>query len=359
MISASAHSRFRAVRCVALAAALTFVFAAAHADSVKMPNGETLQGTVVQETAEDVTFRSVSFGEIKIPRVPGMEIARTGASEPAPIAKTAAPAMTSGAAPAPVAAAPGRPGAPGTPPPPSLLQEWFGLSDRWSLELESNLLVQNDKFHATASGTELTVGYRVPNAAKPAQPRHEYGLFGAYNFQKVNETVVGKNTELAVRYFYQPLSPWLLVSQADWIVDRINGIESRSHVLAIPSYRLIDTARTRFLIGVGPSYLRDTRLVPVSPTSTIQQTVGGFRIGFYELFLQTLTPTLKFQQTLVILSRAQDPASTYNLRVEASLRRQLTAHLMLNLGYDYVRDENTVFAPESIATLKLMLGYHF
>ena len=51
--------------------------------------------------------------------------------------------------------------------------------------------------------------------------------------------------------------------------------------------------------------------------------------------------------------------STYNLRFDASLRRQLSAHLSLTLLYDYVRDENPVFDLESIATLKLMLGYQF
>ena len=365
MIRISALPGFGALRRVVLTTAFAFGLAAAHADSIKMPNGEMLHGTIVQETPAEVTFRSASFGDLKIARVPGMEIARTGATESAAGAKTVAPAMSAGAATAPAAtptaaaavAAAGPGGRPA--PPPSLLQKWFGLSERWSLELESNLLVQNDMFHALATGTELTIGYRVPNETKPTQPRHEYGLFGAYNYQRVNTTVVGENTEVAARYFFQPLSRWLLVSQADWIVDRINGIERRIHVLGIPSYRLIDTPRTRLLAGVGPSYLSDTRLVPTSATTMSQQTVGGFRIGFYELFQQTLTPALKFQQTLVILSRAQDPASTYNLRVEASLRRQLSAHLMLNLGYDYVRDENTVFDPESIATLKLMLGYRF
>jgi hypothetical protein len=322
-----------------------------------MPNGETLQGTITEESADHVTIRSVSFGEIRVARAPGVEIAHAASmTTTAPATKTAAPVTTSGSAPAPGAGhGPGGPAAP----PPGLLQKWFGLSDRWSLELGTNLLVQNDKYHALASGTELTVGYRVPNATKPMQPRHEYGLFAAYNYQRIDTTVVGENSELAARYFFQPLSPWLLVSQADWIVDRINGIASRSHALAIPSYRLLDTPKYRLLAGVGPSYLTDRRLVPISPVTNVEQTLQGFRIGFYELFADNLSPTLKFQQTLVILSRAQDPTTTYNLRFDASLSRQLSPHLMLNLDYDYVRDENTLFSPESIATLKLMLGYQF
>jgi putative salt-induced outer membrane protein YdiY len=329
----------------------------ARADSVKMPNGETLHGTIVRETADYVVFHSASFGEIKIPRAPGMTLAHATASV-APDTASAAPAIVSAPIPAAAPPAGGAPSGPGAEPP-SGLKQFLGLSDRWSLELEANLLVQNDKFHATAHGTELTVGYRVPNETKPTQPLHEYGFFAAHNFQSVDSTVVGKNTEVAVRYFYQPLSSWLLVSQADWMTDRINGIESRSHVLAIPSYRFIDTPRTRLLTGIGPSYLSDTRLVATGPTTTVKNTDAGFRIGFYELFLQTLTPALKFRQTLIVLGRPDAFSSTYNLRLEASLRRQLTPHLSLNFAYDYVRDENTAFTLESVATLKLMLGYRF
>jgi putative salt-induced outer membrane protein YdiY len=342
-----------AARRTVLAGIFTLTLAVlARADAIKMPNGETLRGTIVQETAEQVVFQSASFGELRIPRAPGMTLERSGSLAPA------APAVASGSTPAPAAPPGGGPAGPGAEPP-SAVKRFLGLSDRWSLELEANLMVQNDKFHATAHGTELTIGYRVPNETKPTQPRHEYGLFAAHNYQKVNSTVVGENSEVAARYFYQPLSPWLLVSQADWMRDRINGVDSRSHVLAIPSYRFIDTPRTRLLAGIGPSYLSDTRLIPTGPTTTVKDTDAGFRVGFYELFLQTLTPGLKFRQTLVVLGRANDPSATYNLRFEASLRRQLTPHLSLNLGYDYVRDENAAFDIESIATLKLMLGYHF
>lgn len=343
-MTAAIHPSLRSIRIafpgiVALALALS-----ARADSVKMPNGETLQGTIVQETSDHVVFRSVSFGEIRIARTPGLTLERTGSPAAAPAAVAAA------AVPAPPAGGPGSP-------PPSALKQFLGLSDRWSFELEANLLAQNDKFHMVARGAELTIGYRVPNEAKPAQPFHEYGLFAAHNYQRVDKTVVGENTEVAARYFYQPNSPWLLVSQADWMVDRINGIEARSRLLAIPSYRLIDAPRTRLLAGIGPSYLHDTRLIPTGPTTTRQSTDGGFRVGFYQLFRHTFTPALTFRQTLIVLADVDDPSSVYNLRFEASLRRQLSAHLSLNLAYDYVRDENPVFASDSIGTFKLMLGY--
>ena len=359
MITAASPSSPRPACRTTLTGILALVLAlSARADSVKMPNGETLQGTVVQETAEHIVFRSVSFGEIKIPRAPGITLTRTGSAATEAAPSSAAPAVASASA-SVTGPAPGGPGGPGGPGPeaPSALKQFLGLSDRWSAELEANLLVQNDKFHMVARGAELTVGYRIPNESKPAQPRHEYGFFAAHNYQRVNDDVVGENTEVAFRYFYQPISPWLLVSQADWMVDRVNGIEARSHVLAIPSYRFIDTPRTRLLAGIGPSYLSDTRLIPTGPRTTIEDTDKGFRVGFYQLVRHSFTPALTFRQTLIVLADPDDPSSIYNLRFEASLRRQLTPHLSLNLAYDYVRDENPVFARESIGTLKLMLGY--
>lgn len=331
------------------ACSITFALAlSARGDTVKTANGETLHGTIIQTSEDFILFRSASFGEIKIPRTPGTEFTR------APVALAGAPAGP--------AEAPAGPAGPPPPPPPSLIKSMFSLSDRWSAELEANLLIQNDTFKVTSRGTELTIGYKVPNATNPAQPRHEFGLFGAHNFQKVSGTVVGENSEFALRYFFQPLSPWMLVSQADWTRDRINGIDFRSHVIAVPAYRFIDSKSARLLAGFGPSFNSESLIVSSSPTVLHQE--SGFRVAFYQLFRQTITPGLTFRQTLLILGRAKDPGDTYNLRFDASLRRMLTPHLSLSLSYDYVRNDNDYILPdktslpsESIATLKLMLGY--
>jgi putative salt-induced outer membrane protein YdiY len=324
----------------------------ARADTIKTANGESLQGTVVQETSDFVLFRSASFGEIKIARTPGMQITR-GAIGLADASKSAEPS-------APKTAPSGPANEP--PAPPSLIKRTLGLSDRWSAEFEANLLIQNDKFHASSRGSELTIGYKVPNETKPDQTLHEYGLFASYNYDKVNDTVVGENSEIAFRYFYRPISPWLLVSQADWMRDRINGIDSRSHVIAVPAYRMIDTKTTRLLAGIGPSFLSDSQIVSNGPT--VLHTERGFRLAFYQLLQQTLSPGLTFRQTLLVLSRPKDPADTYNLRFDASLRRMLTPHVSINLIYDYVRNDdeyilpaNSPFSSAAIATLKLTLGY--
>ena len=323
----------------------------ARGDTVKTANGETLTGTIIQMNEDFVLFRSASFGEIKIPRTPGMEFTRSApASAPAP-----APA------PAPAGASARPAGAP-PPPPPGLIKSMFSLSDRWSAELEANLMIQNDSFKVTARGTELTIGYKVPNATKPSQPLHDFGLFGAYNFQKVNDTVVGENSEFALRYFYQPISSWLLVSQADWSRDLINGIDYRSNVIAVPAYRFIDSKSARLFAGFGPSFNSESTIISSSPNGLREE--SSFRVAFYQLYQQTITPGLTFRQTLLLLSRPQDPGDTYNLRLGASLRRMLTPNLSLSLSYNYLRTDNdyvlpdkTSLPPESISTIKLMFGY--
>lgn len=332
------------------ACAIPFALAlSARGDTVKTANGETLNGTIIQTSEDFILFRSASFGEIKIPRAPGTEFTRSSSS-----ALAGAPAGPAGAPNSPASAPP--------PPPPGLFRSMFSLSDRWSAELEANLMIQNDKFKVTARGTELTIGYKVPNATKPAQPLHDFGLFGAHNFQKVNDTVVGENSEFALRYFYQPLSSWLLVSQADWSRDRINGIDFRSDVVAVPAYRLIDSKSARLFAGFGPSFNSESTIISSSPNGLREE--SSFRVAFYQLYQQTITPGLTFRQTLLLLSRPKDPGDTYNLRLGASLRRMLTPNLSLSLSYnylltdnDYVLADKTPLPSESISTLKLMLGY--
>ncbi len=331
--------------------ALACISTLAAADTLKMPNGELLQGTIVRETADAVVIRSDSFGELRVTRTPGLEVHRTTA---APAPQSAAPAV------APSAGATAQP---------QVNRSWIktllGLSDRWSAELEANLLFVSDTYRMSARGAEMTIGYKVPNPAKPNQPVHDYGLFGAYNFQKVDDFVIGDNAELALRYFYQPASSWLLAAQADWTRDQINGIESRTRALAVPAYRFIDTASTRFIAGAGPAFLSESLAIAGSPSSSDSLRDHGFRAALYELFQHQIRPGLTFRQTLVVLARPSNPAETFNLRFGVSLRRRLTPNLSLSLSHDYVRTESDQVVPpgakgsaESIGTTKLMLGYN-
>ncbi len=342
----------RVVPVLALIVGTCAIKASAQNDLIQVANGEILQGTIIQEGPDFILFRSVSFGEIKITRTPGLKVSRSDGVV-ADLPRKVGPVATKPLPSVPAATPPSSS---------SFVKQTLGLSDRWNAELSANLLTKNDAFQFSSKGAELTIGYRVPDTKKPDQTRHEYGLFASYNNDKVNSTVVGENSEVAVRYFFFSSSKLLLVSQADSKRDRINGIESESRIIVVPTYRVIETKSTRLLAGVGPSYLFDSQIVGASPTKLRNN--SEFRLAGYQLLQHAFSPRLTYRQTLVLLSRSTDPADTYNLRFSASLRRMLTTNVSTNLVYDYVRNENKDVLPfnarpssPSIATLRLMLGY--
>lgn len=329
--------------------ALTLAFGqSTFADTVKMINGELLQGTIIKENTDYVMFRSTSFGEIKIRRAQGLEITRISSTESATKPNIAATSVQ-------VSLPKTTQGAPVTP---GFLQKTLGLSDRWSAEIEGNMMQQKDRFNNMLQGLDFNLNYKVPNEEKPTQPLHEISLFSSYNFQKVDSMVVGQSLETVARYFYQPISSWLFISQADWNRDRINNIEARSNILGIPAYRFIDTESTRMLAGLGAGYHYDSRITP-DPYGTKFKQVSGLRMAFYQLLRHKLGPKLTLQQTLVFLTNPIDPATAYNLRFQISLKRMLSEHVSLNLSEEYTRDENKDTPIESISLLKVMLGYSF
>jgi len=318
------------------------------ADTIKVSNGELLQGTIIEETETYVTFRSLSFGEIKIKRDLGVVIERTTNTINATKPNTASLTAQTNPTVKPQ----------NNTPSPGLLQNTLGLSERWSAEVETNLMQQKDRFNNRLLGLEFNLSYKIPNEEKSAQPLHEFSLFSSYNFQKVDAMTVGQSMESVARYFYQPISSWLLVSQLDWNRDRLNNIEARSNIISIPAYRFTDTDTTRLLAGVGASYHYDSHLIPNQYGNKIKQ-LDGLRVAFYQLFRHKLSQQLSLQQTLVLLASPSHPSTTYNLRFQTTLKRMITQHLSLNFSEEYTRDENTEIPIESISILKVMLGYSF
>lgn len=308
-----------------------------------MPNGEQLEGTLVRETAAEVVFRSLSFGEIRIARQPGLSLIRSGGpTAPATVAAAVPPAPS----PAPPPQAPG------------WIQRSLGLSHRWSAECEANLLLLGAEHRVWNQELEATLSYRIPSPWDPSQPRHEFGLFGSHGFQEVDDTRVEEKSELAFRYFLHSASRWLLVSQADWQRDRINSVEARGNAIAAPACKLINRPATRLLLGIGPSYRAESRLVPAPSGAPAIRAQQSFRAALYQVFHHSFTPRLTCRETLLLLARPGDTA-TRSLRLQLSLRRRLTEHLSINLNFESVRDENEEFPEQSTSTLKLTAGYTF
>lgn len=310
------------------------------ADTLRMPNGERLTGTVVSTSDETIVFRSDSFGLLTLPRAPGLVIETGPAVSTAPIPAPAAAAATPPATP--------RDGPPD--PPPGLVQKALGLSDKWSAEVEMGLMFLHSEFNMDSYSFETTFGYN--------SPPHEAGLFASYYYQKLDDTVVSENTQVAGRYFYHAPGRWMLISQADWERDRINFVENRSNLIAIPAYKFIDREDLRLLMGVGPSYRFETRLVPAGPGPLLSVDHDSFRLALYQVFNYKITPALTLRETFLLQSDAEDTGNT-SIRFVTSLRRMITAHLSINLEFEYNRDENIDFEDQSVRTLNLMTGYSF
>lgn len=331
----------------------------AQADTLHMPNGEQLEGAVVSESTDTIVFRSNSFGELRVTRVPGLRLDRGAAPLPsaATTAVNPAPAATPSSDASPAPAAPAGPSPQHPPAPkPSWIAQALGLSDRWSLEFQANLFFLNSEYHLKNHAFESTLGYKIPTAGNPKLTRHEFGLFGSYERQMVEDTVVDEKSEVAARYFFQPGGRWMFISQADWSQDRLNSVEFSSNAIGLPAYKFIDRESTRLLAGVGPSLRAESRILTTPAGTTYLRDQTTFRATFYQVFQHRFTPALTFRQTLLVMPRPDD-LSTYSLRFQASLRRMLTPHLSLNLDYDYVRDQNDIFPLQSVGTFMLMLGY--
>jgi hypothetical protein len=340
--------RLRRLACFLVSLGLAATLA--RADTLHMPNGEQLEGAVVSESADTIVFHSNSFGEIRVTRVSGLRLDRGATPLPSVATATVNPAPA--ATPAPAGPSPQHPPARK----PSWIAQALGLSDRWSLEFQANLFFLNSEYHLKNHAFESTLGYKIPTAGNPKLTRHEFGLFGSYERQMVEDTVVDEKSEVAARYFFQPGGRWMFISQADWSQDRLNSVEFSSNAIGVPAYKFIDRESTRLLAGVGPSLRAESRILTTPAGTTYLRDQTTFRATFYQVFQHRFTPLLTFRQTLLVMPRPDD-LSTYSLRFQASLRRMLTPHLSLNLDYDYVRDQNDIFPLQSVGTFMLMLGY--
>lgn len=335
-------------RALAVTVALACAAGPLTADTLVMPNGETLEGTVIRETPSHIVFASTSFGELTVTRVEGLHLKRSS-DLPAPAPSASGPssvATTTTTAPT----APAVPTAPPTPPKPrAWLQESLGLSDRWSAEFNLGLTFLGGVVDLDSYTFETTLGYQVAP--------HEFGLYTSFNYQKLNDTVVGRAQEAAFRYFFLPEQRrWLLVSQIDWMRDTINLTPYRYNAIAVPAYKLIARENRRLVVGIGPSYRVESRIIPGPPDTTEEH--EGFRAAFYQVYHHDFNPRLALHETLLV---QVDPADTSSIavRLDATLRRMITPHLSVNLEYSYVLDENEAFENQTIRTLNVMAGYSF
>ncbi len=326
-------------RCLtSLGAALLAAVVAA--DEIRMPNGELLTGKLISENETTIVFESDSFGRLELPKSPAIAITKAN------------PGGTPGGAASPAAADVPATGneSEGDSGKPAWLQAISPHPDRWTYDLKVGLDFLRGEVELNSYNVETTLGYKVAP--------HEFGLFGAFEETKLFDADLDKSTEIIGRYFYREEdAKWMLLTQADWLRDRINLTEYRYNFFLVPSYRFIDQEHRRFLVGVGPSYRTEARIVDTGDTFT-EVDHESFRVAAYQVFQYNLPPRWRFRETLLV---QVDPDTSENLgiRFNAMLSYDLTEFLSLNLEYEVVEDTNEAFIEQKIRTLNLMIGYGF
>ncbi|MDB4473541.1 DUF481 domain-containing protein [Opitutaceae bacterium] len=316
----------------------------AWADEIRMPNGEVLTGKVISQTEQTIVFDSDSFGRLELPNTPAINVTQSGAP-------TKPPTSTDSVNQAAANVSTTKEGGPEESAKPSWLNEISKNPDRWSYDLKIGLDFLQGEVELDSYTLETTLGYKIAP--------HEFGLFAAYQETKLFDTDLARSTEYIGRYFYrEDDAKWMLITQADWLRDRINLTEYRFNALGIPAYRFIDKEDQRFLLGVGPSYREEARLVDNGGTDLDEVEHSSFRIAAYQVFQYDLPPRWRFRETLLIQI---DPDSSDNIgiRFDTMLSYDLTEHLSLNLKYEVVEDTNEAFIDQTIRTLNLMIGYNF
>lgn len=309
-----------------------------------MSNGEMLTGKLISQDGTTIVFESDSFGRLEIPNTATIKVTKTGAS-----GEKSATSDSANLAAANVSTT--KKNGPSESAKPSWLNDISKNPDRWSYDLKIGLDFLQGEVELDSYNLETTLGYKIAP--------HEFGLFAAYEETKLFDTDLARSTEYIGRYFYREEdAKWMLITQADWLRDRINLTEYRFNALGIPAYRFIDEEHHRLLLGVGPSYRNEARLVDNGGTNLDEVEHSSFRIAAYQVFQYDLPPRWRFREALLIQI---DPDSSDNIgiRFDTMLSYDLTAHLSLNLKYEVVEDTNEAFIDQTIRTLNLMIGYNF
>jgi len=323
---------------------ITALTANAAESILRMPNGEILRGTIVRQDTEVIVFESDSFGRLTVPRTDGVALS----ADVPPIASSPSPPV------AKTATSPGSSAADdeknGQAPPRAWLAEALGLSKSWSGSMELGIDALNGEIDGRSYNFRTTVEYK--------KGPHEAGVRGTYSYRTVNDIPVIDSTEIIGRYFFLPEDKnWLLINQADWLRDPLNLVEHRTNLVGVPAWRFVDTKKWRFLLGLGPSYRAETRLVP-DGTDLVETDHESLRGAFYQVLFWQIQPQLSLRQSLLV---QQDVSESENrsIRVDAGINRMLTEHLSLGLSYSLNEDDNAEFGNQRIATLTLMMGYNF
>jgi putative salt-induced outer membrane protein YdiY len=284
-------------------------------DQLVTNTGETLQGSVVEETADSVVFESRAFGKLTVPRESILSLERGPAA--------AQPPTESADAAAPTAAEAQQPGQAANP---GLdfftrinpLKGWkssffLGFTARRGEDSDNNFNIRFRSERKAESGDEHLLEARF-----------------VYAEDVLEDNVRDKTDELltaSYQYRHGLTAPFYFQSNSVYYRDVIRDLD----------HEVTQTG------GVGIRLKRDRWNTSFTPSAGVRyRDITGditwqFVVGAYQDFELDLTKTLKLRESLYYLV-APDNMDDYSTRLSIELNQKISTIWSLGLRYDYSYD---------------------
>jgi putative salt-induced outer membrane protein YdiY len=305
---------------VGLAAAAASFAVSAWADQLITKTGETLQGAVVEETADAVVFESRAFGKLTVPRESIVSLTReTAAAETS--AETAAAAESRPAQ----ATAPGQPE---QPEPTSRAGRFFanlnplkGWKSSFFLGFTARRGEDNDN--------NLNVRFRSERKAENGDEHLIESRF-LYAEDVLENNLKDKTDELltaSYQYRHGLTAPFYFQSNSGYYRDVIKDLD----------HEVTQTG------GVGARLKRDWWSTSFTPSAGVRyRDISGdnslqFVVGAYQDLEVDFTKTLKLRESLYYLV-APDNTDDYSTRLAIELNQKISTIWSLGFRYDYTYD---------------------
>ena len=305
---------------LALLAAVASLALSARADQLVTRTGETLQGAVVEETADTVVFESRAFGKLTVPRESILSLTReTAAAEP-PVESSAAAESKPDEATAP--------GQPAQPEPTTAAGRFFanlnplkgwkssfflGFTARRGEDNDNNLNVRFRSEHKAENGDEHLIESRF-----------------LYAEDVLDNNLKDKTDELltaSYQYRHGLSAPFYFQSNSGYYRDVIKELD----------HEVTQTG------GLGARLERDWWNTSLTPSAGVRyrdisgDTTWQFVVGAYQDLELSFTKTLKLRESLYYLV-APDNTEDYSARLAIEINQKISTIWSLGLRYDYTYD---------------------
>ncbi len=319
---------------VAFSASLLFAcHSASAADRLRLPNGETLLGSLVAEDAEGYLFRSDSFGELRVPKASAAVLERDVNASASPEERQ--PGWVA-AAPAPLPPPPAKAAAPA----PKKAEK-----SKWERNLEAGY-----SFQARGDDLQGQTAYLRTDITR-RDGDNSLQFYGKYLFGEQNDVNSANKLEAGVK-LRQGFTRYVQIrNDFSYSYDRLKELSNQFEDIFGLNFRLINTERLMFRIGPG---------IAVQYAEPKLGENGWELLGdVSQEFTWKLSDGVDFSQSASYLYDPRD-LSDYRFRFFSVLKCRLMGNASVNLRYEYEFEALRAIAQgRSDHRVFTTLGYRF